>query len=84
MAWHIFSKNSAALRSFLIFWLLSGRSNLWVNILLSLTQFMNSSETRMDMLALVTLSRLVLTAMNSSRSGWSQEMVSMSAPRRPC
>ena len=30
---------------------------------------MNSSETLMDMFALVTLSRSVLTDMNSSRSG---------------
>ena len=69
MAWQSFSKNSAAFRSFLIFWLLSGRSNFCVNGFLSLTHSMNSSETLMDMFALVTLSRSVLTDMNSSRSG---------------
>ena len=84
MAWQSFSKNSAALRSFLIFWLLSGRSNFCVKDFLSLTHSMNSSETLMDMLALVTLSRSVFTDMNSSRSGCSQDIVSMSAPRRPC
>ena len=70
--------------SFSMCWLLSGRSNHWMNFLLSLTHSMNSSVTRMDMLALVTLSRSVLTDMNSSRSGCSQDMVSISAPRLPC
>ena len=65
-------------------WLLSGRSNHWMNSVLSRTHSMNASLTRIDMFAFVTLSRSVFTDMNSSRSGCSQDMVSMRAPRLPC
>ena len=77
-------KKSYASRFLVTVSLVSGRTNVCTNVSWSRTHSMNLSVTRMDMLALVTLSTSVLTAMNSSRSGCSQERVSIRAPRLPC